>query len=262
MSREYFAHNFTIPMPLIQGELKLHKKKEPFERIERFNAGDLFSCENQCNMSNIKQQIKLSNGRYQCECLDGFVGPCCNQSLEPSDLFSCENQCNMSNIKQQIKLSNGRYQCECLDGFVGPCCNVKFPPDPPPNAKDPCSNHDHPTTCDGIFNASGDCRWNRTKNQCESKVPICESDGRQHFGTDHCGLMPAMIVPPGTNPRDPHTPAAQIAAGVCKSVYSNPLVGDAHVCRFDPRQKTRTVKKDGKNVKVWMCSNGSKCNPP
>ena len=103
MSREYFAHNFTIPMPLIQGELKLHKKKE---RIERFNAGDL---------------------------------------------FSCENQCNMSNIKQQIKLSNGRYQRECLDGFVGPCCNVKFPPDPPPPAKDPCSTHDHPTTCDGIL---------------------------------------------------------------------------------------------------------------
>ncbi len=151
MSREYFAHNFTIPMPLIESELKLHKKKEPFERIERFNAGDLFSCENQCNMFNIKQ--------------------------------------------------------------------------------------------------------------CESKVPICESDGRQHFGTDHCGLMPAMIIPNGTNPRDPHTPAAQIAAQVCKSVYCNPLVGDAHVCRFDSRQRTRTVKKDGKNVQVW-CSTGSKCNPP
>ena len=79
MSREYFAHNFTIPMPLIQGELKLHKKKE---RIERFNAGDLFSCENPCNMSNIKQQIKLSNGRYQRECLDGF-GPCCNVKFPP-----------------------------------------------------------------------------------------------------------------------------------------------------------------------------------
>lgn len=157
MSREYFAHNFTIPMPLIESELKLHKKKEPFERIERFN------------------------GRYQCECLDGLVGPC-YQPLEPNDLFSCENQCN---------------------------------------------------------------------------VPICESDGRQHFGTDHCGLMPAMIVPHGTNPRDPHTPAAQ----VCKSVYCNPLIGDSHVCRFDSRQRTRTVKKDGKNVQVW-CSTGSKCNPP
>jgi hypothetical protein len=66
MSTEYFAHhNFTIPMPLIESEFKLHKKKETFERFERVN--DLFSCENQCNTSTMKKQIKLSR-RSSCKC--------------------------------------------------------------------------------------------------------------------------------------------------------------------------------------------------
>ena len=141
-------------------------------------------------------------------------------------------------------------RCESVENFVSP------------EPVDPCSVHDKPMTCDGMFNLSGDCEWGARGCRTKHNIAICEANGRHHYDVDHCGLLPAMIIPNGVDPRDPNTLAAKMASEVCQSFYANPAIGTAHVCRFDQKQAPKEMSKDGVRGRFWMCSNGQRCNPP
>lgn len=150
---------------------------------------------------------------------------------------------------------NGR--CASLESFV--------PAGQP--VQDPCSVHTKPMTCDGMFNFSRDCQWGYAptgKLGCFTRpgIEICESAGKHHYDVDHCGLLPAMIIPRDVDPRNPNTAAAKLATNVCNTFYANPDIGDAHVCRFDIRQEPKDIVKDGKRTQYWTCTNGQRCNPP